>query len=55
MRLPFSRDQGHLEVRLEGACMERAVDRFLKDRWLVVRSKKCEENPVSMDHWRTFE
>ena len=49
--LPSSRDNGHLEVRLHCACMERAtedressisVDRFLKDRWLVARSKKCE-------------
>ena len=49
--LPSSRDQGHPEVRLDCACMERApeyressisVDRFVKDRWLVARSVKCE-------------
>ena len=53
-RLPSSRDHGHLEVRPGLARMERAtedpessisVDRFLKDRWLVARSKKCEGIP----------
>ena len=50
-RLPSSFDHGHLEVHLDCACVGRAtedressisVDRFLKDRWLVARSKKCE-------------
>ena len=54
VRLPSSRDQGHLEVLLDCACTERAtgdresstlVDRFLNDRWLAARSMKCEGKP----------
>ena len=50
VRLPSSRDHGHLEVRVDCACMERAAEdreslmcKFSKDRWLVARDKECED------------
>ena len=51
-RMEARRGHEHLEFRLGCACMERAtedrelpilVERFLKDRWLVARNKKCED------------
>ena len=49
--VPLVISDRHLEVRLGCACMEKAtedressisVGGFLKDRWLVARSEKCE-------------